>query len=132
MLSRNLAHGKSTRQSSHYERIEPTARLIGDVVPQGYGVHTAVGDVHPWWEVDLGEPTAISRIIYLDGAKRPDRAAALLRISTSLDGEKYEEVYRCAGKPVGLVDIGAPVDARYVRVSLDNGGPLQFRQLIVV
>jgi FkbM family methyltransferase len=131
MLGRNLAHGKPTRQSSHYGA-RGSERLVGDMVPKDYGVHTAVDDASPWWEVDLGSPNEISRIIYLDRAKYLERATSL-RISTSVDGERYDVVYRREGKALKtIIDIGTSVTARYVRVSLESGGPLHFRQLIVV
>ena len=102
------------------------------MLPRDYGVHTAVGDDTPWWEVDLGDVTEISRIIYFDRPKYVERGASL-RISISADGEKYDVVYRRGGKPLErIVDVAAPTSARFVRVSLEHGGPLHFRQVIVL
>jgi hypothetical protein len=42
-------------------------------------------------------------------------------------------IYSRDGKPLErLVDVAAPTRARFVRVSLEHGGPLHFRQIIVL
>lgn len=132
MLRTNLALGRPTRQSSYYGRTAQAERVVSDVLPLDYSVHTAAGDDRPWWEVDLGDITAISRIIYLDRPKHVARGASL-RISTSADGERYDVVYRRDGKPLErIIDVAAPTSARFVRASLEDGGPLHFRQVIVL
>jgi FkbM family methyltransferase len=132
MLRTNLALGRATRQSSYYGRTGQAERVVRDVLPLDYGVHTAVGDDRPWWEVDLGAVTEISRIIYLDRPRYVERGASL-RISTSADGEHYDVVYSRDGKPIErLIDVAAPTSARFVRASLQDGGPLHFRQVIVL
>ena len=91
-----------------------------------------MGDDRPWWEVDLGDVTEISRIIYLDRPKYLERGASL-RISLSADGEQYDVVYERDGQPLErIIDVAAPTRARFVRVSLEGGGPLHFRQVIVL
>ena len=132
MLRTNLALGRPTRQSSYYGRTAQAQRLVSDGLPLDYGVHTAVGDDRPWWEVDLGAITEISRIIYLDRPNYAERGASL-RISTSADGKRYNEVYRRDGKPLErMIDVAVPTTARFVRASLEDGGPLHFRQVIVL
>lgn len=131
MLSANLAAGRPTRQSSHYGRPGPSDQVLPETVPRDFGVHTAVGDEQPWWEVDLGRVEPVSRIIYLDRPKYLERGAALV-ISVSADGSTYAPVYRREGRPLErIVDVHTDVEARFVRVSLEDGGPLHFRQLIV-
>jgi len=61
MLRRNLALGRPTRQSSYYGRTGQAEHVVSEVLPFDYGVHTAVGDDRPWWEVDLGDVTERSR-----------------------------------------------------------------------
>ena len=107
MLRTNLALGRPTRQSSYYGRTAQAELVFSEVLPLDYGVHTAAGDDRPWWEVDLGDITAISRIIYLDRPKHVARGASL-RISTSADGERYDVVYRRDGKPLErIIDVAA-------------------------
>jgi FkbM family methyltransferase len=132
MLARNLARGRPTRQSSYYGRTGEGEHVVGAELPFHYSVHTAVGDDRPWWEVDLGQVTEISRILYLDRPKFLDRGAGL-RISVSADGTRYDQVYSREGQPLQrLIDVSAPTWARFVRVSLEGGGPLHFRQVIVL
>jgi FkbM family methyltransferase len=132
MLQINLALGRPTRQSSYYGRTGQAEHVVGEALPLDFGAHTAVGDDNPWWEVDLGDVTQISRIIYLDRHKYVERGASL-RISTSADGDQYDVVYKRDGKPIErIVDVAAPTNARFVRVSLEDGGPLHFRQVIVL
>jgi FkbM family methyltransferase len=132
MLRTNLALGRPTRQSSYYGGTGQDEHVVSEMLPRDYGVHVAVGDDSPWWEVDLGHITAVSRIIYLDRPQYLGRAASL-KIATSADGEQYDVVYRRDGKPLErIVDVAAPTSARFVRVSLEHGGPLHFRQIIVL
>jgi hypothetical protein len=132
MLRANLALGRPTRQSSHYGRTGEGKHVVSEVLPLDFGVHTAAGDARPWWEVDLGGIVQMARIVYLDRARYAERGA-FLNISTSTDGEHYDEVYRRAGAPgARIVDVAAPRSARFVRVSLEEGGPLHFRQVIVL
>ena len=42
-------------------------------------------------------------------------------------------VYRRDGKPLErIIDVAAPTSARFVRAGLEDGGPLHFRQVIVL
>ena len=132
MLRTNLARGKPTRQSSYHGRTGQDEHVVSEVLPPDFGVHTGKGDDKPWWEVDLGDVTEISRIIYLDRPKFLERGASL-RISLSADGTKYDVVYERDGQPLErIIDVPAATRARFVRVSLEGGGPLHFRQVIVL
>jgi hypothetical protein len=91
-----------------------------------------LGDEKPWWEVDLEAINYISRIIYLDRLGYLERGAALV-ISVSADGAQYEVVYRRVGRPLErIIDVAISKSARFVRVNLEDGGPLHFRQVIVL
>ncbi len=132
MLERNLALGKPTRQSSYYGKSERSAHVVGAGLPRQFSVHTSGDDPRPWWEVDLGRVTDISRVIYLDRPGLLGRAAALT-ISTSTNGKQYTPILRQRNQPLEkIVDVATQTKARFVRVSLDVGGPLHFRQLIVL
>jgi FkbM family methyltransferase len=132
LLGDSLALHKATRQSSFYdERFQASAAVNGKP-GRSFAVHTAVGDAGPWWEVDLGRAEEIRRIIYLDRPSFESRAASL-SISTSLDGASYQVVFRRDAAHLStFVDARVQTSARFVRVTLDDGGPLHFRQLIVV
>lgn len=132
MLHTSLARGRATRQSSYYGRTDQGMSGVSDTLPRDYGVHTAVADEKPWWEVDLGAVEYVSRIIFLDRVGYLERGASLV-ISCSADGEQYGEVYRRSGQPLErIIDVAVSTFARFVRVSLDDGGPLHFRQVIVL
>ena len=74
MLRTNLALGRPTRQSSYYGRTGQADHVVSEVLPLDFGVHTASGDARPWWQVDLGKVTEISRIVYVDRPRHLDRA----------------------------------------------------------
>ena len=132
MLRTSLALGRPTRQSSNCGRTHQGARLATEMLPRDLGVHTALGDEKPWWEVDLEALNYISRIIYLDRLGYLERGASLV-ISVSADGPQYEVVYRRAGRPLErIIDVAISKSARFVRVNLEDGGPLHFRQVIVL
>ena len=132
MLRTNLALGRPTRQSSYHGRTDQAEHVVSELLPLDFGVHTAGRDDGPWWEVDLGDITEISRIIYLDRPKFVERGASL-RISLSADGDQYDVVYKRDGKPLErIIDVPSPTRARFVRVSLEGRGPLHFRQVIVL
>lgn len=131
MLGTNLARGCPTRQSSHYGRTGQDPQVVGDTLPRDFAVHTAVDDDAPWWEVDLGEVVDVRRLTFLDRTVYVDRSAHL-SLATSRDGQQYDVVHRRAGGPhQRLVDVGVSTEARFVRVSLERGGPLHFRGLLV-
>ena len=132
MLHDNLARGRPTRQSSYHGGTDRAEHVVSDRLPLDWGVHTAADDLRPWWEVDLGDVIEVSRVLYLDRPKHLGRAASL-GISTSTDGEQYDVLYSRAGQPLQpMIDIAARTKARFLRVSLGSGGPLHFRQVIVL
>ncbi len=89
-----------------------------------WGFHTE-HEANPWWQVDLGEPTPIERVVLwnrCDGfASRNDRIQLLL----SLDGHAFRQVYQHTGGTfLGQTD-GQPLvialdrpSARYLRLTL--------------
>jgi hypothetical protein len=103
-----------------------------------YGFHTWV-DASPWWQVDLGKPTAISRVVvynrldYAPGLHNADN----LRVFTSDDGQNWALRHDNHGKHFGGVGSGEPLDvtltpakgervvhARFVRIQVPSDGPL--------
>jgi hypothetical protein len=78
MLRISLALGRPTRQSSNCGRTHQGARLATEMLPRDLGVHTALGDEKPWWEVDLEALNDISRIIGLDRVGYLERGGSLV------------------------------------------------------
>jgi hypothetical protein len=78
MLRTSLALGRPTRQSSNCGRTHQGARLATEMLPRDLGVHTALGDEKPWWEVDLEALNDISRIIGLDRVGYLERGGSLV------------------------------------------------------
>jgi hypothetical protein len=132
LLAQNLALGRPTRQSSHLVGSSATAAVLDADLPDQFGVHTADDDPAPFWEVDLGAVRPIRRLLYLDRRGRLRRAASLV-ISTSVDGARYDVVHRRDPERLSnLLDVAVEVDARFVRLALEDGGPLHFRSLVVL
>ena len=90
-----------------------------------YGFHTDA-QANPWWQVDLGEPVALDRIlIYNRCDGQVEDRASRLKVLVSPDGKSWTELYqhdggKFLGQPDGkpLVVPGAGVKARWVRVQL--------------
>jgi FkbM family methyltransferase len=131
LSARNLARGKAATQSSTYYDFN-ALRGIDNVLTGPFNVHTRLNDREAWWQVDLGETTPISRILFLDRADHEARAASL-QIQLSRDGKEFWTVYDRTKKPLHtLIDFHWKGDARFVRLKLAEPGPLHFRQVIVV
>jgi hypothetical protein len=90
-----------------------------------YGFHTDA-QANPWWQVDLGEPVALDRIlIYNRCDGQVEDRASRLKVLVSPDGKSWTELYqhnggKFLGQPDGkpLVVPGAGAKARWVRVQL--------------
>lgn len=94
-----------------------------------FGFHTASGEIDPWWQVDLGKPIRLNRIVVfnrMDG--RPERTAKI-EVLVAVDSEDpdFETIYRHNGeafygvkenRPL-VVDLsGKDVTARIVRLRM--------------
>ena len=98
-----------------------------DGVKEGkWGFHTGP-EADPWWQVDLGAPTALGRALLFNRCETPDRTAAL-RLLLSDDGQAWTEAYRnngvlfygfTDGKPLA-VDLSGKT-ARYLRLQQPGG-----------
>ena len=119
-------------------RGEPTALdaagAVDGVEDGRYGFHTG-GDPNPWWQVDLGDVTAISRIVvynrldYAPGLHNQDN----LRILVSDDGAGWRTVYQNPGTFFGGVDATGPLEARFdgltarfVRLQVPSDQPILY------
>jgi len=126
---------------------EDAAGACDGVKDGKYAFHTAQ-EPNPWWQVDLGEPQAISKVVVynrLDYAPGLHNADNLL-ILTSDDGKAWKQVYDNKGKHFGGVSgakplevaFGAPpsppyqggdkggVRARFVRLQIPSSAPIFF------
>jgi len=93
-----------------------------------WGFHTAA-EVHPWWQVDLGRPLALDRVLVFNRCDAAGRAASLALLLSD-DGENWTEAYRHDGRVfLGYTD-GKPLEialkgavARYLRLTLTKEEP---------
>ncbi len=90
-----------------------------------YGFHTDI-EQDPWWQVDLCQREYVKELVIFNRIDPPGLAAraARLRVSISLDGDSWQEIFRRSdGAPFGGADgnplrvrLSEPVPARFVRV----------------
>jgi hypothetical protein len=96
----------------------PQADAAGgcDGVKDGtWGFHTAETQ-RPWWQVDLGAPRAIDRVVVWNRGGAEGRAARL-HILVSNDGQDWRQVYAHDGRVFGGVADGKPLEARLTGVT---------------
>ena len=101
-----------------------------------YAFHTAA-EANPWWQVDLGEPRLIGRIViynrldYGPGLHNADN----LIISTSDDGKAWTVRHENKDKHFGGITGAAPLEvlfetdgprARFVRLQIASNAPVYF------
>ena len=88
-----------------------------------YGFHTDKEN-KPWWQVDLGKPQPLARVVIYNRCSPDWNRASKLRVMLSEDGKAWDEAYRhdgslfygVKGKPLTVDLDGAR--ARFVRVQL--------------
>ena len=112
------------------------AGAVDGVKDGTYAFHTGIGS-NPWWQVDLGRPTDVCRIVVynrLDYAPGLHNADNLL-ILTSLDGQAWTERHSNRGEHFGGVSGAPPLDvkfepgtvlARFVRLQIPSETPIFF------
>lgn len=141
----NLARGRPATQSSRSQwsrgaTLADDAAGAVDGAPDGERkFHTAL-EANPWWQVDLGRPMAIGKIVIFN-TTHPVARGRFTRFSLSigLDAESLVEVFRKEDDaPVGGVDsppfVWQPAlsaFARLVRVTLTGTGFLHLAQVEV-
>ena len=64
-----------------------------------WGFHTEMCD-NPWWQVDLGQPQPIARVVVWNRCDTPARTSRLM-IKLSDDGKRWRTVYSHNGTPFG-------------------------------
>ena len=101
-----------------------------------YAFHTGK-EPNPWWQVDLGRPVLIDRLVVynrLDYAPGLHNADSLV-VLTSYDGGKWTRRYENGGKHFGGVKGAKPLEvtfaadsvrARFVRLQIPSAQPVWF------
>ncbi|MCY2995572.1 MAG: discoidin domain-containing protein [Planctomycetota bacterium] len=125
-IERDWLRQEAARQQRTVAGVTTHADAIGGVdgVKNGqWGFHTSQ-DAKPWWQVDLGEISALERVLVYNACHVPDRTARL-KVLLSADGQSWREVYAHDGtvfrgtpdnKPLAVPLRGEP--ARFLRIEL--------------
>ena len=97
----------------HVRTFQDAAGAVDGVKDGKYAFHTG-HEPNPWWQVDLGEPTDLARIVVFN---RLDYAPGLhnadgLAILTSDDAVQWTPRYRSA-RHFGGVSGAPPLDVRF-------------------
>ena len=127
----------TTSSHSAYEPAAGPQALVAETPATDFAFHTDA-EANPWVQLDLGRDVAVTgvRVLNRAGAGQPgwDRAATL-RLSVSLDGTTWQEVWKAEGGaaqweiPVTDYVAGAHVPgrrARYLRLETRPGRPEYF------
>lgn len=92
---------------------------------------------NPWWQVDLGTPTPLSRVV-IHNARDCRERARNLRVLISEDGTAWQEVYRHNEQVFGGANDGNPLvvriegkPARFVRLALPGTEYLHLNEVEV-
>ena len=67
----------------------------------GCGFHTASNETDPWWQVDLGQPYALDRVVVYnrtDGSTPPRTRNLRVLVAGNADEPEFVEVYRHNGE----------------------------------
>jgi len=102
-----------------------------------WGFHTETRNEPSWWQVDLGKPVAIGRVLVFNRCETPTRTAAL-ELLLSNDAKTWRQAYRHNGASFyGFTD-GKPLsiplkgdEARFVRFQLPANSYLHLDEVEV-
>jgi hypothetical protein len=136
---RNLALSKPATQSSTRAGAS-AARAVdgridrnGDIEGNWYtgAVSHTEFEAAPWWQVDLGTPTAIDSIVLYNRTDCCSERLANLRISASQDGSNWWEIYRFRDEVPRSLTFPTRTTARFVRVELLGSNYLSLAEVQV-
>jgi tetratricopeptide (TPR) repeat protein len=118
-----LEPGPDWRAESNTEGEHPEAAIDGDRRSCWVSADRQTGDM--WFQVDLGKPTALTRVAYDfvgDLTLYDDRYPNEYRIEVSADGEQWKAVADGRGLRDNLVETAIPPQpVRYVRMTITRG-----------
>lgn len=137
-LERSLTTGKPVTASSFLPGFPP--ELANDGLRDSPDAHWAtdvvrLNDPAPWWQVDLGEPTTVGRVVVVGFYGDPRRYG--FTVETSLDARTWTRVAdrRANQEPAtqdGYTCRFEPLKARYLRVTLTGNSANTGRHLVEV
>jgi len=115
---------QSTPLTGNRVASEDDAAGAVDGVKNGkWGFHTEFEE-NPWWQIDLGKPTPIGRLVLYNRCDLADRNARIIAW-VSDEAKSWRQVYQHNGKVFYGYTDGKPLDvdlkgvqARYVRLGL--------------
>jgi hypothetical protein len=100
------------------------AGAVDGRITGGFGFHTDQ-EASPWWQVDLGKPHALDRVVVWNRCTPDASRAARIEVLLSADGKTWKTVYRHDGTVFGGKADGNPLavplegaEARVVRLRL--------------
>ncbi len=132
----NLAYGRPTSMSSIFRNQMPYPFYAGRAV-DGDPVRTAFKTNRkrklPWWQVDLGHPISIGRVVIHDGGGRSGKNHLPLKVMVSDDGASFELVKKVESRGTEKpwqIDMGG-VSGRFVRLKSSGNRVMAFREVMV-
>ena len=105
-------------------REEDAAGAVDGVKDGHWGFHTDF-EKDPWWQVDLGQPTKLDRVLIYNRCDAFSERTSRLLVLLSGDGQQFRQVYQhngtvfygaTDGKPL-TVKLGG-IEARFLRLAL--------------
>ena len=107
---------------------EDAAGGVDGVIDGKWGFHTQM-EPNPWWQLDLGESTAIGKIHLYNRCDTCGERNRFLILSSSDDGKQWTQIWQNDGamfygstdsKPLVVDFEGQSLHARYLRLSLEG------------
>ncbi len=116
--------GSGPQSANAVSPAEDAAGGVDGVKNGKWGFHTA-DEANPWWQVDLGQPTSLDRVVLFNRCDSMAERAAHLRVLLSDDGKDFHQAAENDGQTfMGFTDQQplvlklAGAQARYVRLTL--------------
>jgi hypothetical protein len=101
---------------------QDASHAVDGKTDEPWGFHTEIEE-NPWWQVDLGENRKMDRVVIHNRGDAHQERASQLKVSVSLDGKSYEDIFQNTGKSFGTGDAALLVPcagkaARFLRLQL--------------
>jgi hypothetical protein len=126
----NLALNRPVTLSSKYDESRFPAATVVDGDTSSLGCHTKV-EQRPWMVIDLAGPIEIHEVVVFNRTDAAQERAAPLLIEVSTDGKAYRR-FAQRGETFSVWHADqAPVQARYVRLTVLKHSALHFNEVEV-